>query len=67
VQQQEATITELRSAIAQQRKDFEATIAQLRSTEAEQQKQIEALATGLQKVSDQLEVSKPAHQLVANE
>jgi uncharacterized coiled-coil protein SlyX len=53
--------------MAQQRKDFEATIAQLQSTEAKQQRQIEALATGLQKVSDQLAVSKPAGQLVANE
>jgi Chaperone of endosialidase len=46
VQDQEATIT-------RQRKDFEAAIAQ-------QQKQIEALTAGLQKVSAQLELSKPA-------
>jgi lipid A disaccharide synthetase len=30
----------------------------------EQQKQIEALTAGLQKVSDQLELSKPAPQIV---
>jgi hypothetical protein len=32
---------------------------------AQQQKQIEALTAGLQKVSDQLELSKPAPQTVA--
>jgi hypothetical protein len=32
----------------------------------EQQKQIEALTAGLQKVSDQLELSKPAAQIVVN-
>jgi Chaperone of endosialidase len=34
---------------------------------AKQQKQIEALTTGLQKVSDQLELSKPAPQTVLNQ
>ena len=43
----------------QQRKDFEAAIAQ-------QQKQIDALTAGLQKVSAQLEASKPAPQMVNN-
>ena len=43
----------------QQRKDFEAAIAR-------QQKQIEALTAGLQKVSAQLEASKPAPQMVKN-
>ena len=44
----------------------EATIAELKSTVAQQQKQIEALTTGLQKVSAQLEASKPAPQVVNN-
>ena len=48
----------------------EATIAQLKqdfqSRLADQQKQIEALTTGLQKVSAQLEASKPAPQVVNN-
>jgi len=35
-------------------------------TVAEQQKQIDALTAGLQKVSAQLEVSKPAPQTVLN-
>jgi hypothetical protein len=40
-------------------KEFQTTVAQ-------QQKQIEALSTGLQKVSAQIEVSKPAPQTVLN-
>ena len=58
VQEQEATIADLRSAIAQQRNDFEATRAQ-------QQKQLQVLAasleeqaTQIQKVNAQIEVSK---------
>ena len=43
----------------QQVKDLKATIAQ-------QQKQMDALTAGLQKVSDQLELRKPAPQTVAN-
>ena len=49
------TVQELKSASAKQ----EAIIAH-------QQKQIEALTAGLQKVSAQVEVSKPASQMVAN-
>ena len=45
--------------VEQQRKDFEAARAQ-------QQKQIEALTAGLQKVSAQLELRKPAPQTVLN-
>jgi hypothetical protein len=45
--------------VEQQRKDFEAALAQ-------QQKQIEALTAGLQKVSAQLELNKPAPQTVLN-
>ena len=41
------------------RKDFQATVSR-------QQKQIEALTAGLQKVSAQLETSKPAPQVVNN-
>ena len=49
------TVQELKSTTAKQ----EATIAK-------QQKQIEALTTGLQKVSDQLELSKAAPQIVVS-
>jgi trimeric autotransporter adhesin len=53
--------------------ELEATIAQLKSragkqeaASAQQQKQIEALTEGLQKVSAQIELSKPAPQTVLN-
>jgi hypothetical protein len=45
--------------VAKQKKDFESKIAQ-------QQKQIEALTCGLQKVTAQLEVKKPALRTVLN-
>jgi len=61
-----ATVQEHGETITRQRKDFEAAIAQ-------QQKQIEALtatmkeqASQIQKVSAQLELSKPAPQTVKN-
>ena len=60
VLQQETAISQLKSTVAQQRKDFQATTAH-------QQEQIEALTAGLQKVSAQIEVSKPAPQTVAND
>jgi uncharacterized protein involved in exopolysaccharide biosynthesis len=52
VEQQEASIAQLR-------KGFQSRLAQ-------QQRQIEALTAGLQKVSAQLEASKPASQVVNN-
>ena len=52
VAKQKETIAQLTSTVAQQHKDFQATFAH-------QQKQIEALTAGLQKVSTQLEASKP--------
>jgi uncharacterized coiled-coil protein SlyX len=55
VEEQEATITEVKSNATRQ----EAIIAR-------QQKQIEALTAGLQKVSAQIELSKPAPQTVLN-
>jgi trimeric autotransporter adhesin len=55
VQEQEATIAQLKSTVANQ-----GAIA------ARQQKQIDALTAGLQKVSAQLELSKPAPQTVLN-
>jgi arginine/lysine/ornithine decarboxylase len=44
----------------------EATIARLIATDTRQQTQIEALTAALQKVSAQLEASKPAPQVVNN-
>jgi uncharacterized coiled-coil protein SlyX len=55
VQEQEATITQIKLTLAKQ----DATITR-------QQKQIEALTAGLQKVSAQVEASKPAPQVVNN-
>jgi hypothetical protein len=52
-------VEEQTATIAQQRKDFESKIAQ-------QQKQITALIVTVQKVSDQLQLSQAAPQLVAN-
>ena len=45
--------------VEQLTKDFESQLV-------EQQKQIEALTAGLQKVSDQLELSKPTPQIVVD-
>jgi uncharacterized coiled-coil protein SlyX len=42
------------------------TIAELKSTVTQQQKQIEALTVSLQRVTAQLELSKPAPQTVLN-
>ena len=60
VQKQEATINELKSTVARQEKEFLSAIAQ-------QQKQIEALSTNLHKVSAQLEMTRPAPRIVAND
>jgi hypothetical protein len=66
MQEQEATITHLKSALTRQ----EATIAGqqkgFESKIAHQQTQIEALTAGLQRVSAQVEMSRPAPQMVLN-
>ena len=59
VEEQQATIAELKSTVVQQQKGFESKLTK-------QEKQIEALSAGLQKVSAQLEASKPAPQVVNN-
>ena len=65
-QEQEATITQLKSTVAQQQKDFQSALAQ-------QQKEIKALtaslkeqASQIKKVNAELEVSKATSQLVAD-
>jgi hypothetical protein len=70
IQEQEATIAQLRSTDAKQ----EATITSLKSTDTLQQQEIQALTASLrkqasliQKVSEQLELSKPAPQIAAND
>jgi hypothetical protein len=59
VEQQQAAIAQLESAVAQQQKGFESKLAK-------QEEQIEALAASVQKVSAQLELSKSAPQTVLN-
>ena len=65
VQQQQATINELKSRVAtvefaaQQQKELQVTVAQ-------QQKRIEDLMAGLQKVSAQVKVSKAAANLISS-
>src|SRR5439155_13717984 len=55
IEEQQASIAELKSTVAQQQKGMEVLTAQLREQ-----------ATQIQKVSAQLEVSKPAPQVVTN-
>jgi hypothetical protein len=59
IEAQEKTILELRSTIGQERKSFEQRLAQ-------QETQVAALASGLQNVRDQLELSKPPATRIAN-
>ena len=47
-------------AIAQQRKDFETKISKLEAITAQQGKQIQVLTAGIQKDSEELQLSKPA-------
>jgi hypothetical protein len=56
------TVQELKSAAAKQ----EANAAKQEAIIARQQKQIEALTAGLQKVSAQIEASRPAPQTVVD-
>jgi len=56
---QHRQVQELKGTVAQQQEEFRAKIAQ-------QQKQIEALTATVQKVSDQVALSKPTPQLVTN-
>jgi len=60
VEEQQATIAQLKSTVAQQQKGFDAKLAK-------QEEQIETLTAGLQKVSAQLEASKPAPRTVLND
>jgi hypothetical protein len=71
VEEQEATITQLKSTVAQQQKDFQSGLAQqqkdFQAAAAHQQEQIEALTAGLQRVSAQVEMSRPAPQMAGND
>jgi hypothetical protein len=69
VEEQQATIVELKSIVAQQGKDFETAATQqknsFQSKFVEQEGQIKALALGLQKVSAQIETSRSAPQMAS--
>jgi trimeric autotransporter adhesin len=60
VDQQGRTIREQEATIAQLKQDFQSRFVQ-------EEKEIEALTAGLQKVSAQIEVSKPTPQTVLNQ
>ena len=62
VEEQQATIAELRSGADNQR----AISTKQDAIIARQQQRIEALAATVQKVSNQLELNKPAQQVVAS-
>jgi DNA anti-recombination protein RmuC len=53
-------VQELEATVAQQQKSFESKLS-------EQHKQIEALTSGLQKVTAQIETTKPAPQVAVNQ
>ena len=59
LEEQQATIADLKSTVAQQQKSFQSKLS-------EQEKQITDLASGLAKVSAQLESIKPDPQVVVN-
>ena len=59
VEDQEATISQLRSTVTQQEKDFQVTVAQLTRRLGEQASQI-------QKVSVQLEVNRQTRQIITS-
>jgi uncharacterized coiled-coil protein SlyX len=59
LEEQQATIAELKSTVAEQQKGFQSRLAK-------QQKQIEALTAGLQKLSTRVEISRAARQMAEN-
>ena len=70
VEEQANSIAELKSTVAQQRKDFETTTTEqqkgFQSRFTKQESQIQALGSDIQKVSARIEASKPAPQVVNN-
>ena len=59
LEEQQATIADLKSTVAQQQKSFQSKLS-------EQEKQIADLASGLAKVNAQLESIRPDPQVVVN-
>jgi uncharacterized protein YgiM (DUF1202 family) len=59
VEDQEATISQLRSMVTQQEKDFQVTVAQLT-------RRLDEQASQIQKVSAQLEVNRQTRQIITS-
>ena len=59
IEQQEATIAELKSTLAQQQKSFQSELT-------EQEKRIQAVALDLQKVTMEMQTKKSAEQVIAS-
>ena len=66
VEQQEATIVQLKSTVAQQKKDLQATAAQYERKLNAVTARLNEQAAQIQKVSAQLEVNRPAPQMVGS-
>ena len=71
VEEQANSIAELKSTVAQQRKDFETTTTQqekgFQSRFAKQERQIQALASDIQKVSARIEMRKATPRIATND
>ena len=65
-QKQDATITQLESALTQQRNDFRSALAQQKQEIQALTEALKAQGEQIQKVSDQVEANKPAPPLVAD-
>jgi septal ring factor EnvC (AmiA/AmiB activator) len=66
VEQQEATIVQLKSTVAQQQKDLQATAGQYEKKLNAVTARLNEQAAQIQKVSAQLELNKPAPQMVGS-
>ena len=66
VEEQQGTIAQLKTAVAQQQKQIARQQKAFEAKFAQQQQQVEALTATVQKVSNQLEVNKAAQRVVAS-
>jgi uncharacterized coiled-coil protein SlyX len=65
-EEQEATIGQLKSTVAQQQKDFQAAVAHQQKEIATLSATVKKQSAQIQKVSAQLEASKPVPRVVNN-
>jgi septal ring factor EnvC (AmiA/AmiB activator) len=66
-EEQQATITQLKSTVAQQQKDFQAAVAQQQEEIADLVATVKEQASQIQRVSAQLELSRRVPQVVNNQ